>query len=62
MKRSEAKVLPDISGDLLEAAAMIHLQVPPAEQRSPDGVAGSLLDSTEVGLCPLFKGVPQRNT
>lgn len=59
MKRNEAKVLPDVSGDLFEAAVMIHLQVPPAEQRSPDRVAGSLLESTEVGLCPLSKGVPR---
>lgn len=42
MKRNETKVLPDVSGDLSEAAAMIHLQVPPAEERRPDGVAGSL--------------------
>lgn len=61
MKRNETKVLPDVSGDLFEAAAMIHLQVPPAEERRPEGVAGSLLDSTEVGLCPLPKHVPQRS-
>lgn len=61
MKRNETKVLPDVSGDLFEAAAMIHLQVPPAEERRPEGVAGSLLDSTEVGLCPMPKHVPQRS-